>query len=228
MKYQYSVENAYEEYVSESRAEKAEGILSMSEGALDFGCGVGTPWKRQKAPCFLTAWDINEDSLNKAIDTQRYGAVLVTSLPQHFDTVLLMGVLEHIEEPEILIEELLLDTSPDYLYITVPNGDSIHRRFGVESNMLNRSNDLTTSDVDFGHFHCFTIETLEEMISDIDELIILSSGSTHCKISSSANMQDWMDVPQWRALDKATEGIVHGEGKYNGAELYMIIKTEIQ
>jgi hypothetical protein len=219
-----AIENQYEAYIAENRARKILPYLEKSDDALDYGCGIGVPWKRGHAPCNIVAWDIDERALKEALSTGRYEKALGT-FNEPFDALLLMGVLEHIVAPRIFLRDLIHRFTPKHIYITVPNGQSIHRRFGTEMGMLDFPNALTDADVDFDHYTCFTYNSLVSLVESIDNCFRIESGSSHFKVYNSIKMQDFMDEEEWRALDSATEGIVHGRGVYFGAELYMVLEV---
>lgn len=215
-------DNAYEKYIAENRAGRIWPWLMNSDTTLDYGCGEGLPFLRRRAPKHITAWDIDQAAMDIAVSSGRYDDANYPAYEQ-FDLVLLMGVLEHVDYPLDILKEIIEEYNPGTIYITVPNGQSIHREFGTALGFIDHPYDLTDGDIEFGHKRVFTYGELFSLVNQLKTMKIFTSGSSHCKIYNSVRMQDEMTRQEWKALDVATAGVVHGTKCYAGAELFMVL-----
>lgn len=103
---------------------------------LDIGCGEGSflkkfpseKWKR-------TGIEINKNLATMAHRTVKHAKIItvpveLSTLPkQNFDIVTMWHVLEHIQNPKIVLKSLKKIISPHgYLVIEVPHGNSLYRK----------------------------------------------------------------------------------------------------
>ena len=50
------------------------------------------------------------------------------------------------------------------MYVTVPNSESLHRRFGVAAGLLGDINALGAGDLALGHKRLYTVQSLQELV----------------------------------------------------------------
>ena len=82
-----------------------------------------------------------------------------------FDVIVMGFVLEHVENPNLLLQHFKQFLSPDgRCFITVPNGESLHRRLGYVAGLLNDLMELGASDLELGHRRLYSLSTLEDSL----------------------------------------------------------------
>lgn len=97
-------------------------------------------------------------------------AHIVASRFETFDTderydVIVMGfVLEHVDDPMMILSRFRRFLAPrGKIVIAVPNGASLHRRFGKAAGLLDDFFALSPHDRMLGHRRLFTLETLNAL-----------------------------------------------------------------
>lgn len=94
-----------------------------------------------------------------------------------YDNIYMGHVLEHVEEPSLIISRAIRWLKPGGRIIaSVPNADSVHREIGVRIGMLKTTSDLSESDVRIGHRRVFHRAEFEALFQDLNLKIIESSG----------------------------------------------------
>ncbi|WP_025040912.1 class I SAM-dependent methyltransferase [Nitrosospira briensis] len=84
---------------------------------------------------------------------------------ERFDAVSMGFILEHVDDPALIIRKYARLLSPDgSIYIAVPNAESLHRRFGYAAGLLADMGALSSADLEFGHKRYFTLESLLAMV----------------------------------------------------------------
>lgn len=112
---------------------------------------------------------------------------------QLFNTIILGHVLEHVLDPILILNIVKEWLAPGgVIIITVPNGDSIHRRIGVEMGILKYTTQLNEDDIRIGHRRVFTIHTLRTTIIS-SGLNILKEEGILLKPLSNRQMYEWPD-----------------------------------
>ncbi|GAB6097781.1 class I SAM-dependent methyltransferase [Desulfatiferula olefinivorans] len=80
-----------------------------------------------------------------------------------FDAVSMGFVLEHVDDPVLLLRHFRRFLKPDgRIFISVPNGKSLNRRFGYHAGLIDDYMYLSDNDVAAGHRRTYTVERLEE------------------------------------------------------------------
>ena len=92
------------------RKKRFQAIFPFIKGnVLDFGCGIGRLTKYIKKDNYLGV-DIDEISINIAKKNHsNYKFLLLNSveeIPGNFDVIVLLALIEHVKNPEILLSEL--------------------------------------------------------------------------------------------------------------------------
>lgn len=109
---------------------------------------------------------------------------------EKFDNIVLGFVLEHVEDPEFIIQSykgLLADQGK--MFITVPNATSLHRQIGLHAQLTQNLYELSPADLELGHKRIFDINSLELLISQC-ELEILSTEGIFLKPFTTAQLQE--------------------------------------
>ena len=84
-----------------------------------------------------------------------------------FEIVLASHVLEHVDEPRLVLDNASRWLAPGgRLIVIVPNRDSIHRRLAVIMGLQDRLDTLGPRDMLVGHQRVYSISTLEAELMD--------------------------------------------------------------
>lgn len=85
-----------------------------------------------------------------------------------FDLVVAGFVLEHVDQPKLLMQKIMTWVKPSgVVVVAVPNARSLHRQIGVQAGLLNNMDDLSAGDMQLGHQRLYTLETLAELFLDV-------------------------------------------------------------
>ena len=80
---------------------------------------------------------------------------------ERFDVMVFGFVLEHVDDPQTILRryrEFLV--SGGRCFVAVPNGASLHRRFGHAAGLLGDITSLGTGDLELGHQRLYTADSL--------------------------------------------------------------------
>lgn len=134
-----------------------------------------------------------------------------------FNTIIMEHILEHIEEPVLLLKRAKQWLAPGGKILAgVPNGNSIHRLVAVKMGLLKHPCELNSRDHALGHRRVYTPETFRQDI-EASGLHITEMGSIFFKPLSNQQIQDY-----W------TEEMIQGFYELGkdfpnyGAELYAV------
>jgi 2-polyprenyl-3-methyl-5-hydroxy-6-metoxy-1,4-benzoquinol methylase len=112
---------------------------------------------------------------------------------EKFDTIIMSHVLEHVQDPVLVLERAKKWLAPGGRIIAVvPNADSMHRRLGVKLGMLERQNQLNDQDVEIGHRRVYNREMLDQDIRTTG-LQVINKGGIFLKLLSNAQMLTFED-----------------------------------
>jgi SAM-dependent methyltransferase len=82
-----------------------------------------------------------------------------------FDIIVMGFVLEHVDDPEIILRRYRQYLKPDgKIYVAVPNAKSLNRRIGFELGLIDDIYSLNANDIALGHKRQFCIDTLSELL----------------------------------------------------------------
>jgi 2-polyprenyl-3-methyl-5-hydroxy-6-metoxy-1,4-benzoquinol methylase len=117
-----------------------------------------------------------------------------------FDTVVLAHVLEHVDDPIVLLVMAKRLLAPGgLLVVDVPNGDSLHRQVGVKMGLLRQRTELNDADRSIGHQRVYTPETFRQDIETAG-LSVRTRGGMFIKVLSNAQTEAVFDELQLEAL----------------------------
>ncbi|NVO02108.1 MAG: class I SAM-dependent methyltransferase [Bacteroidetes bacterium] len=86
-----------------------------------------------------------------------------------YDVILMGYVLEHVDNPkEILNKYKQYLTEKGSIFVVVPNGSSLNRRFGLKSGYLKSLDEMSEFDYKCGHKRTFTYESLIQLVKECD------------------------------------------------------------
>jgi 2-polyprenyl-3-methyl-5-hydroxy-6-metoxy-1,4-benzoquinol methylase len=122
------------------------------------------------------------------------------AIGEKFDTIVLAHILEHVDNPDGILQVAKKFLKPDGIMIVdVPNGMSLHRQIGVEMGLLEKVTDLNEGDLSIGHKRVYTPEVFQKQITDAG-LEIDRFGGVFIKILSNAQSEKTFDEKQLAAL----------------------------
>jgi 2-polyprenyl-3-methyl-5-hydroxy-6-metoxy-1,4-benzoquinol methylase len=96
---------------------------------------------------------------------------------EKYDIILMGYVLEHVENPkQILIKYKQYLSKNGSIFLVVPNGSALNRRFGLKAGLLKSLDEVSDFDYKCGHKRTFTYETLMQLISESKLKIVRQEG----------------------------------------------------
>jgi len=109
--------------------------------------------------------------------------------PCRYDSILLLEVLEHLEDPTLVLKRAAGWLNPGAaIHILVPNARSLHRRLGVAMGMLPAVDALNDRDRQVGHRRVYTLESLLADVNNAGLKVVRHQG-IFLKILSNSQME---------------------------------------
>ena len=151
------------------RHAKTIEMIEKGQKVLDIGCGDGlllSALAQKGVSAF--GIDISEEGVKKCREKGLDVSVVditTENLPFQdgtFDTVVMLDVLEHVYEPEVLLEEAVR-VSKKYIIISVPNFNSLPARLQILFGKVPENNRPNK-----GHVYWFNYDNLTKMIGQYD------------------------------------------------------------
>jgi 2-polyprenyl-3-methyl-5-hydroxy-6-metoxy-1,4-benzoquinol methylase len=174
-----------------------KSFISESHHILDLGYGDGLFLDFLPKHNNLTILEGSKKLFEKANEEVRKlasNAKIVLSLfeefetEQKFDLVIASHVLEHVENPTILLQKVRKWLSPNgKLIVVVPNSESFHRKLGVILKLQNKLDDLSPRDLAVGHLRVFNCDSLKHLL-DLNGFQVTHERGFFLKVLSNAQM----------------------------------------
>lgn len=112
-----------------------------------------------------------------------------------FDNIILGHVLEHVENPKVVLEKVKSWLKPNGVVIcAVPNARSIHRQAAVEMGLISSVFEMSEKDIHHGHMRLYTPETLKSEFLGSGFKVIHSGGYWLKPISDSQIEKSWNEI----------------------------------
>ncbi|CAK13223.1 class I SAM-dependent methyltransferase [Pseudomonas entomophila] len=87
--------------------------------------------------------------------------------PRTFDLIVMGFVLEHVDDPQTVLQRFRRFLAPGgRLFVLVPNGESLHRRFGHAAGLLGNMMSLGQGDLELGHQRVYSLDSLTRELTD--------------------------------------------------------------
>lgn len=84
---------------------------------------------------------------------------------ERFDVIVMGFVLEHVDDDDRVFGHISGFLKPGgRIFVAVPNGQALHRRFALNAGMIKDYFELGEGDVAMGHKRVFTVETLRALV----------------------------------------------------------------
>ncbi|HEY8607335.1 MAG TPA: class I SAM-dependent methyltransferase [Noviherbaspirillum sp.] len=94
-----------------------------------------------------------------------------------FDVIVLGFVLEHVADPAAILKRYRQFLRTDgRCFIAVPNGESLHRRFGHAAGLLDDMMNLGRGDLELGHRRQYSVSSLASEIENAGLSIVRKEG----------------------------------------------------
>jgi 2-polyprenyl-3-methyl-5-hydroxy-6-metoxy-1,4-benzoquinol methylase len=88
---------------------------------------------------------------------------------EKFDVILMGYVLEHVDNPKLILKKYKKYLSANgSIYVVVPNGSALNRRFGLKAGYIKSLDEMSDFDYKGGHKRTFTYESLMQLVKDCD------------------------------------------------------------
>ena len=140
-----------------------------------------------------------------------------------FDNIYMGHVLEHVEDPGLIITKAKTWLKPGGRVIaSVPNADSIHRQIGVKLGLLKETNELNTSDIEIGHRRVFRRGEFE-LIFRKHGLEILESTGFFLKFYANSDLESTFSTDFIEELMRVGE-----LSPDNAAELFLVASIPLE
>jgi len=169
--------------------------------------------------------NINSKQFNSHISIDNIPFEDCKKLEQPVDMVILSGVLHEVDDAGLFLHHLrsLLEEN-EYVYINVPNANSLHRLLAFHSGMIDDLSEISERGNFFGHKRGFF--TLDELTSLVKQsgFEVIDSGSVALKPFTNAQMDKLFDndnIANEALLDALFYPDNFLEGM--GSELWMLV-----
>lgn len=165
------IENLCQEYELEWVRER----ITSSDRVLELGYGDGITFRNLSEYCDLSVVDgsklIVEEAKKVALQINSkakiYEGFFEEFAPEEkYNLVFASHVLEHVEEPEIILNKMKSWLEVDgKVIIIVPNAESIHRQLAVIMGLQEKLDSLSERDHLVGHLRVFTLRELVALLN---------------------------------------------------------------
>lgn len=195
----YDIDNMYEHYKRLEFLNKLKNYTSLSDAnVLELGSASGqmtlilSEQARQivavdgSSEFIKIAKERTRDSSNIRFCESYFESL---ALNETFDCLILHHILEHIEKPVTVLQNLASFMHKDSIIaITVPNAHALSRQLAVKMGLLSSVYQLTENDRHHGHFRVYDWKTLEDQISAVGFSIIGRHGLSFKLFSDKQNL----------------------------------------
>jgi 2-polyprenyl-3-methyl-5-hydroxy-6-metoxy-1,4-benzoquinol methylase len=86
-----------------------------------------------------------------------------TTLPKRYDNIVLTHVLEHLDDPVLVLKRINEEWLAEYgrLFLVCPNANAPSRQIAVKMGLMSHNTAITPAEADHGHRCTYTLDTLE-------------------------------------------------------------------
>ena len=182
--YKYDLHNHEVRIRTEILIERLKKNKAFKKNICEVGIGSGDVTIAMSPLCEnMTSIDVsnkNIEEVKKRISKMNIRApkfvnkdIMEYESKDKYDHIILLGLLEHIEEPVKFLKKLKDNLSPNgIIHIEVNLHNSIHRILSVEMGMLKKTSELSDRDKELGHFIVYDKETLLKHVLESEYRII--------------------------------------------------------
>jgi 2-polyprenyl-3-methyl-5-hydroxy-6-metoxy-1,4-benzoquinol methylase len=185
---------------------QAQACLEHAKGTslLDMPCGDGT-LTAMLVPRFERVVGVDASSKHLALARDNIPSVQLHesliedfSTDERFGTITMLNVLEHVEDPELVLRHAASFLSDDgVLLVHVPNALAINRRLAVLMGTLTSCEELSPFDIEIaGHRRSYTLATLTETVAAAG-LKVGATGGVFYKSMSTPQIDWFLENGAW-------------------------------
>lgn len=128
-----------------------------------------------------------------------------------FDVVLASHVLEHVDNPAIVLSKIKTWLAPEgKLICIVPNRESLHRRLGLKMGLIQNLDDLSARDKVVGHQRVYSFNDLETELSQ-EGFKVIDRRGFFTKTLANSQMLELTEEVVW-GLCQLSEDLPHSMG----------------
>ncbi len=194
----------FKPFIGSSHAWALERVRALAQNAriLDFGAGAGCIGEALKALGYDQIYAVELDrSVHPRLNSiYKEVSESVDSLQQpQFDVLLVMDVLEHVPNPEALLNELIKKISPGgSIILSLPNVGHWSARLAL---LFGRFTEFERGILDRTHLHFYTRRTFHKFLAKFENVHI---SQTYASISPAelALPKIFCDNPIWSWLSE--------------------------
>lgn len=96
---------------------------------------------------------------------------------QQFDVIVLGFILEHVSDPKAILQRFKQFLKPGgRCFVSVPNGESLHRRFGHAAGLLEDMMALGSGDLELGHERLYSVDSLTRELDACGYSVVRKEG----------------------------------------------------
>lgn len=155
---------------------------AVGDSVLDIGCGIGE-LSKELLDKFQTVvgLDLSEENIAVArrdplaeqyVNRLSYvvGNAETVSISRKFSTILMSNILEHVDNPVVLLRNAALHLEQEgRILVVVPNAWSLNRQLGYEMGLIKDVHELSQSEIDlYGHQRVYDPHLLKQDIISAD------------------------------------------------------------
>lgn len=170
-------------------ARRAVGTSALELGSAE-GLMTEKLWERFARVVVVEGAAQNVASLRERLPRVEVRACLFEDFEtdERFDNVIAARVLEHVDDPVLLLKRCRGWLAPGgRIHVVVPNADSLNRRLGLHMGMLSRVDELSPRDQSLGHVRVYRADVLLDHVRQA-ELDVVELAGTFLKPLANAQM----------------------------------------
>ena len=96
---------------------------------------------------------------------------------ERFDVIIMGFVLEHVDDPAFILNHFKQFIAPGgRCFVSVPNAESLHRRFGHEAGLLPDMMALGKGDLALGHKRLYTVKSMTSQLQNCGYEVVGKEG----------------------------------------------------
>lgn len=196
----YNIDNPYEQYKRLEFVEKLKNYIKLKAATiLELGCASGQMTKilaGMAKNVVAIEGSVRFAKITKERLRNEKNVKIIVSLfedfyiNQKFDCVICHHVLEHLENPSIVLQRIKSHMKRNaMLAVSVPNAYALSRQLAVKMGLLSSVYELTENDRHHGHYRVYDWKKLEEELTGNGFTIIGKRGLSFKLFSDKQNIE---------------------------------------
>ncbi len=134
----------------------------------------------------ITCVEASEEAVDYASNNKKLGDNVEiynslfenVTLPEKYNNIILTHVLEHIDNPVVLLNRIKEEwlTDDGCLFVVCPNANAPSRQIAVKMGLITHNSAITPAEVEHGHRITYTLDTLERDAKQSGLKVVYRSG----------------------------------------------------